>query len=136
MATWGPSRKRDQPALPSGGSKTPANRSGGSTNRSNASSAPRNVTRARYSEDPNAPGTKSSRREQATGELKRALAGKEHDLYGLVLIVAGIILALGVYGNVAGPLSDAIEWVVGFPRRARPLPRAAPARRPRHRAHP
>ena len=75
---------------------------------------PQRRTGRRYSEDPNAPGTKSTRREQATGELKRAFAGKEHDFWGLVLIVIAVIMALGVYGDVAGPLSSAIEWVVAF----------------------
>ena len=112
MATWGPSRKRDQQALPPAGGKAPAARSG--TPKGAGAAGARNVTRARYSEDPNAPGTKSSRREQATGELKRAFAGKEHDFWGLVLIVIAVIMALGVYGNVAGPLSSAIEWVVAF----------------------
>ncbi len=112
MATWGPSRKRDQQALPPAGGKAPAARSG--TPKGTGAAGARNVTRARYSEDPNAPGTKSTRREQATGELKRAFAGKEHDFWGLVLIVIAVIMALGVYGNVAGPLSSAIEWVVAF----------------------
>ena len=112
MATWGPSRKRDQQALPPAGGKAPAARSG--TPKGAGAAGARNVTRARYSEDPNAPGTKSTRREQATGELKRAFAGKEHDFWGLVLIVIAVIMALGVYGNVAGPLSSAIEWVVAF----------------------
>jgi S-DNA-T family DNA segregation ATPase FtsK/SpoIIIE len=112
MATWGPSRKRDQQALPPAGGKAPATRSGAP--KGTGAAGARNVTRARYSEDPNAPGTKSSRREQASGELKRAFAGKEHDFWGLVLLVVAVIMALGVYGNVAGPLSSAIEWVVAF----------------------
>ena len=37
-------------------------------------------------------GARPRRREQATGELRRAIAGREHEFIGLILIVAAVIL--------------------------------------------
>ncbi len=116
MATWGPSKKREPKALPpAGGSNVPArvSESGGSSSSSPGHGrGSGHVARARYSRNDGS-GTRN-RRAEASGELKRAIAGREGDFYGLILIVGGVILALGVYVDVAGPLSDAIGWLVGF----------------------
>ena len=109
MATWGPSKKPEQKALPATRSSNPSKASkGGSTKPSGT----RNVTRARYTADEQAR-RQASRREQATGELRRAIAGREHEFIGLLLIVAAIILAAGIYFDFAGILGDGIEWLGG-----------------------
>ena len=109
MATWGPSKKPEQKALPATRSSNPSKASkSGSTK----ASGTRNVTRARYTADEQAR-RQASRREQATGELRRAIAGREHEFIGLLLIVAAIILAAGIYFDFAGILGDGIEWLGG-----------------------
>ena len=69
------------------------------------------MTTARYSKSDSS--SRGSRREQATGELRRAIAGREHEFLGLLLIVAAIILAAGIYFDFAGILGDGIEWLGG-----------------------
>jgi DNA segregation ATPase FtsK/SpoIIIE, S-DNA-T family len=108
MATWGPSRKREQKALPAARS-SPSRASSGGTG---SQGSTRNVTRARYTADEQAR-RKATRREQATGELRRAIAGREHEFIGLLLLVTAIILAAGIYFDFAGILGDGIEWLGG-----------------------
>jgi S-DNA-T family DNA segregation ATPase FtsK/SpoIIIE len=110
MATWGPSKKRAQRALPPARSSSAARSSSG--NGGTQASGTRHVTRARYSK-PGDTDRKASRREQATGELRRAIAGRENEFVGLLLIVAGVILAAGIYFDFAGILGDGIEWLGG-----------------------
>ena len=45
--------------------------------------------------------------------MRRAIAGREHEFLGLLLIVAAIILAAGIYFDFAGILGDGIEWLGG-----------------------
>ena len=45
--------------------------------------------------------------------MRRAIAGREHEFIGLLLIVAAIILAAGIYFDFAGILGDGIEWLGG-----------------------
>ncbi len=87
-------------------------RSSASSSAGNGSGA-RNVARARYSKTDDNTDGKGRRRAEATGELRRAVAGREHEFYGLILIVGGVIFAAGVYFNVAGPLGDGVDWLVG-----------------------
>jgi DNA segregation ATPase FtsK/SpoIIIE, S-DNA-T family len=108
MATWGPSRKREQKALPAARSSPSRTSSGGTGSQGST----RNVTRARYTADEQAR-RKATRREQATGELRRAIAGREHEFIGLLLLVTAIILAAGIYFDFAGILGDGIEWLGG-----------------------
>ena len=110
MATWGPSKKREQRALPAARSSTPAKTTNGGGSTKSAGTS--NVTRARYTADEQAR-RQATRREQATGELRRAIAGREHEFIGLVLVVAAIILAAGIYFDFAGILGDGIEWLGG-----------------------
>ena len=117
MATWGPSKKREQTrALPPARDNRPAraSSSSGSSSRSSSSNggAPPKVTRARYSKTDDT-GGKRRLRDDATGELRRAIAGREHEFFGLLMIVCGIIFAAGVYFNVAGILGDGVDWLVG-----------------------
>jgi len=120
MATWGPSKRREQRALPAARSNSPArtstsgstkapSRSAGVTGSGNRTEP---VTRARYSRTDDTDG-RGRRRAEATGELRRAVAGREHEFYGLLLVMVGIILAAGVYFDVAGILGDGVDWLVG-----------------------
>ena len=109
MATWGPSKKPEQRALPASRTSTPSKTSSGGGTKGSGSG---NVTRARYTADEQAR-RQASRREQATGELRRAIAGREHEFIGLLLIVAAVILAAGIYFDFAGILGDGIEWLGG-----------------------
>jgi S-DNA-T family DNA segregation ATPase FtsK/SpoIIIE len=112
MATWGPSKKRDERALPAR-TTAPArtsSRSHGSGGSGSAGSG--NVTRARYSRTDEA--AARNRRSEASGELRRAVSGREHEFYGLLFVVGGVLLGLGLYGDIAGPLSDAVGWLVGL----------------------
>jgi len=55
-----------------------------------------------------------SRRGQATAELREAVEGREDDFAGVGLIVVGVLLGLGIYLNLAGPLGRGIETLVGW----------------------
>jgi len=46
--------------------------------------------------------------------LRSAVAGKEHDLTGVVLIGAGMVLALAMYFDLGGPLGSALDTFVGW----------------------
>ncbi len=58
------------------------------------------------------PGTR--RRDLAQTELRQAVAGREHDFVGVVLIGAGLLLGLAIYLDLAGPLGRGIETFVGW----------------------
>lgn len=67
----------------------------------------------------------TSRRDQATAELRDAVGGREHEFAGLGLIGLAILLGLAVYLNLAGPLGRGIEtlagWLFGLGRYAVPV---------------
>jgi len=52
--------------------------------------------------------------------VKAAVGGRENEFRGIAIVVAGVLAALGVYLNVAGPVGDAIDtslgWVLGLGR--------------------
>ena len=52
--------------------------------------------------------------------VKAAVGGRENEFRGIAIVVAGVLAALGVYLNVAGPVGDAIDtslgWVFGLGR--------------------
>ncbi|MBI4882812.1 MAG: DUF87 domain-containing protein, partial [Actinobacteria bacterium] len=56
----------------------------------------------------------TSRRDQASAELREAVQGREDDFVGIGLIVIGVLLGLGIYLNLAGPLGRGIETLVGW----------------------
>ncbi|MSZ94299.1 MAG: hypothetical protein F2584_09465, partial [Actinobacteria bacterium] len=43
-------------------------------------------------------------RRPAPGPVREAFTGHGHDVWGVALIALGLLTALGVYGNLAGPL--------------------------------
>ncbi len=64
-------------------------------------------------------------RQQPTNEIRDAVDGREHEFIGIGLIVAGALIGLAIYFNLAGPLGRAIEtllgWFVGLARYAIPV---------------
>ncbi len=54
------------------------------------------------------------RRDQASAELREAVEGREDEFLGLGLIGAGVLIGLGIYFNLAGPLGRGIETFVGW----------------------
>ena len=52
--------------------------------------------------------------------VKAAVGGRENEFRGIAIVVAGVLAALGVYLDVAGPIGDAIDtslgWVLGLGR--------------------
>ena len=55
-----------------------------------------------------------SRRDQASAELREAMSGREDEFIGIGFIVVGVLLGLGIYGNLAGPLGRGVETLVGW----------------------
>ena len=51
-----------------------------------------------------APAPTPSRREQASSGLREAVDGREDEFWGLGFLAVGILLALGIWFTVAGPL--------------------------------
>ncbi|HZB39775.1 MAG TPA: DNA translocase FtsK 4TM domain-containing protein [Ilumatobacter sp.] len=110
MNTWGPSKKpRAQSSNRSDGSGRNAPKPGSGSKSSSKSppKAPRVGTR-----DLTPPNTR--RRDATPTELRNAVAGKEHDLVGVVLIGVGAVLALAMYFDLGGPLGRALDTFVGW----------------------
>ena len=53
-----------------------------------------------------------SGRARSTG-VRQVVAGREEDLAGLALVVVALVVALGVYGDVAGPIGHGAAWLAG-----------------------
>ncbi len=111
MSTWGSSKK----SRTSGASRKGAARSGSARSGSQRSGSSRSKGGVR---DATPPGTR--RRDVAQAELKHAVDGREHEFIGVALIVAGVLLGLATYFDLAGPLGRGIEsfvsWFVGLGR--------------------
>jgi DNA segregation ATPase FtsK/SpoIIIE, S-DNA-T family len=88
MTTWGSPKKR---------SKTTT-----TAKRAPAKAAPVNTA------------SSTSRRGQASAELRQAIEGREHEFAGIGFIAAGVLLGLAIYLNLAGPLGRGVETVVGW----------------------
>ncbi|MBU6330110.1 MAG: DNA translocase FtsK [Acidobacteria bacterium] len=56
---------------------------------------------------------RSSSRSAAPGAVSQALAGHRHDMWGVALIALGLLTALGVYGDLAGPLGRGLADAFG-----------------------
>jgi DNA segregation ATPase FtsK/SpoIIIE, S-DNA-T family len=56
----------------------------------------------------------TSRRNQASAELRQAIEGRENEFAGIGFIAAGVLLGLAIYLNLAGPLGRGVETVVGW----------------------
>ena len=107
MNTWGPSKKsRAQSSNRSSGSSRSAPKS------SSASKPSSSKNRGGATRDLTPPSTR--RRDNTPTELRSAVAGKEHDLTGVVLIGVGAVLALAMYFDLGGPLGRALDTFVGW----------------------
>ena len=96
MAHWGPSNQRSKSSVSARGGAT---RSGtGSNSKSGAKAAPQGA----------------SRRDQASAEMREAVSGREDEFIGIGFIVVGVLLGLGIYFNLAGPLGRGIETLIGW----------------------
>jgi S-DNA-T family DNA segregation ATPase FtsK/SpoIIIE len=98
MSTWGPSRRRS--------GKRATKVSGRA--RGAAGTPPGDVRDATPSDVPR------SRRDRAEAELREAVEGREHEFLGLGLIGVGVLLALAIYLDLAGPLGRAVETLTGW----------------------
>ncbi len=112
MTTWGPSKKTPSNRARSSGA--PASR----TTRTTA--ANRGGVR-----DATPPSTSRNRRTRAQDDLRGAVEGREHEFVGIGLIGGGVLLGLGMYWNLAGPVGRGIEklfgWITGIGRFVVPL---------------
>ena len=132
MSTWGHPNKRtknDPPptrrgSVPARGTRAAA---GGTTPKAGAtkSAAAKSAPSKSASGKPAAPQTSrttaqpamsgaSSRADQGTSELRAAVHGRENEFAGIGFIIAGIIIGLGVYFNLAGPVGRGVETMVGW----------------------
>ena len=59
-------------------------------------------------------GTSSSKRGQASAELRQAIEGREHEFAGIGFIVAGVLLGMAIYLDLAGPVGRGVETLVGW----------------------
>ncbi len=117
MSTWGASKKKSSSAAKKSAPKKAA---------TSKSSASKGSTKAAGNvRDLTPPEGSSSRRDQATAELRQAVGGREHEFVGIALIGLAILLGLAVYVNLAGPLGRGIEtltgWMFGLGRYAVPI---------------
>ena len=55
-----------------------------------------------------------SRRDQASADLRSAIDGREHEFVGIGCVAVGVLLALAIYVNLAGPLGRGVETLVGW----------------------
>ncbi len=131
MTTWGPSKKqtaksrRTESARGSAGRSTPPSSTGsrnGSSGRAGGSyrQGRSGGGRATAAETP-----PTGVRQQSGAELRTAVEDRQTELIGIGLIAAGVLLALAVYLNLAGPLGSGIEslfgWIFGIGRYVVPI---------------
>ena len=77
---------------------------------------PKTTTTAKRApaKQPPAAASVTSRRGQASAELREAIEGREHEFAGIGFIAAGVLLGMAIYLNLAGPLGRGVETVVGW----------------------
>ena len=128
MSTWGASKKKSSSTAKKSTPKKGSTASSGGSTRAATGKNPttKGTGKATGSvRDMTPPEGSSSRRDQATAELREAVGGREHEFVGLGLIGLAILLGLAVYVNLAGPLGRGIEtlagWLFGLGRYAVPV---------------
>ena len=57
---------------------------------------------------------KAAPRPREHAAVRAAVGGRENEFRGIAIVVAGVLAALGVYLNVAGPVGDAIDTALGW----------------------
>ena len=111
MSNWGPSNKSR---------RTSSSRSSGSGSGRRHPSSSSDSSSGRPSRDTTASGGRSSgratgaRRGRAQADLRQAVEGREHEFVGIVLVGVGLLLALAIYFDLAGPLGSGVEAFVGW----------------------
>jgi len=110
MATYGPGGARGSRGSSKSSSKSTPARSPqrASSSRSTTARSGSTPTPAR------AGGGYANRRDQASAELRTAIEGRENEFAGIAFIAGGILLALAIYVNLAGPLGRGIETLIGW----------------------
>jgi len=101
MSTWGPSKKRTN-AKKSGSGSSRAGSTTGPTKGSKGSKgvpAPAKPRAAGTVRDATPPEGDVA----ASGSLRTAVGGREHEFVGIALIGVGVLLGLAVYVDRAGP---------------------------------
>ena len=128
MSTWGASKKKPSSTARKSTAKKGSTAPASSSTRGSAakSSTSKGSSKAAGNvRDMTPPEGSTSRRDQATAELRDAVGGREHEFAGLGLIGLAILLGLAVYLNLAGPLGRGIEtlagWLFGLGRYAVPV---------------
>ncbi len=117
MATYGAGQRRSSKSTPA---RNPSTKSGSSKSGSGSprSSSPRAGTRGTTAEATPPRGSHHSarggRRSHASAELRSAIDGREHEFIGIGLIVAGLLIGMAIYFDLAGPLGRGVETLVGW----------------------
>jgi S-DNA-T family DNA segregation ATPase FtsK/SpoIIIE len=109
MATYGPGRGRSSKQTTRSRSASTSSRA--RTDRSDRSGA---VDRTERSDRVDATGRVRRGSGAASADIREAIGGREHEFAGVGLIVAGILIGLAVYFDVAGPLGRGIETLIGW----------------------
>ena len=116
MATYGPGKGRSSKQTGRSTSRQTTTRQSSGRGSSRSSSQDR-TGRTERMDSADATGRferSGSGRGTASAELREAIGGREHEFAGVGLIVAGILVGLAVYGDVAGPLGRAVETLFGW----------------------
>ena len=128
MSTWGPSKKKSAQKAPgkrstsvntsSRTAKTTRSPKGQSSTESDATTVMPASSRKQKQQgsvrDQTPPEMSRTRSDRAAAELRGAVDGREHEFLGLGMIGGGVLCALAVYLNLAGPLGRGIETVIGW----------------------
>ncbi len=135
MSTWGPSKKRSTPkksgsAASGSGSSKKSTTAKAPTKASSKTSAPAkasaaSTSRAKASGNVRDATPPEGEIVEGTSGWRGAVGGREHEFIGIGLIGLAVVLGLAVYVDLAGPLGQGLEtlmgWLVGYGRYALPL---------------
>jgi DNA segregation ATPase FtsK/SpoIIIE, S-DNA-T family len=115
MSTWGPDGKKSsgKSGGQSGGKRsTRVNPSAKTAKTSRTSKSSKSSGRGAV-RDETPPATPRGR-SRAEDELRTAVGGRESEFIGLGLIGIGVLVALAVYFDLAGPLGRGVETLIGW----------------------
>ena len=107
MSTWGPSGKKSN-------SKKSSTRRSTNVNASSRTSKTTKASAGRSGSVRDQTPPTGSRGDRAAAELRDAVEGREHEFLGLGLIGGGVLAALAIYLDLAGPLGRGLETVIGW----------------------
>ncbi|MFZ4720235.1 MAG: DNA translocase FtsK 4TM domain-containing protein [Ilumatobacteraceae bacterium] len=110
MATEG-QRRSSTPKRPPASSKAPSSAKQAAAKQNTSKST---ATKQNSSVSTATPPNGTRRRDQAGAELREAVDGREDEFIGLGLITLGVLLGLGIYLKLAGPVGRWANIVVGW----------------------